>query len=152
MGESMTVAQWDPLRELLALKDRMNKIIENAMSRSQYGGSGDAGTWSPAVDIYETPEKFVVTAELPGFTPGEIDVRISANTLTLRGERKLEKGIQQENYHRIERSYGTFLRSFPLPAGVKASEARAEYKLGILQIEMPKARESGPEQVRVPVS
>jgi HSP20 family protein len=148
----MTVVQWDPLKELLALKDRMNKIIENAMSRSQYGGSGDAGTWSPAVDIYETPERFVLAVELPGLSPGDIDVRISGNTLTLRGERKLEKGIQQENYHRIERSYGTFSRSFPLPAGVKASEAKADYQLGILHIEMPKSREPGPEQVRIPVS
>jgi len=148
----MTVVQWDPLKELLALKDRMNKIIENAMSRSQYGGSGDAGTWSPAVDIYETPERFVVTAELPGLSPGEIEVRVSGNTLTIRGERNLEKGIQQENYHRIERAYGAFSRSFPLPAGVKASEARAEYRLGILHVEMPKSLESGPDQVRVPVS
>jgi HSP20 family protein len=148
----MTVVQWDPLKELLALKDRMNKIIENAMSRSQYGGAGDAGSWSPAVDIYETPERFVVTAELPGLSSGDIDVRISGNTLTLRGERKLEKGVQQENYHRIERSYGTFSRSFPLPAGIKASETKADYQLGILRIEMPKSRESGPEQVRIPVS
>lgn len=148
----MTVVQYDPLKELLALKDRMNKIIENAMSRSQYGGSADAGTWSPAVDIYETPDRFVLAAELPGLSPGEIDVRISGNTLTLRGERKLEKGIQQENYHRIERSYGAFSRSFPLPAGVKASETRADYKLGILHIEMPKSLESGPDQVHIPVS
>jgi HSP20 family protein len=94
----------------------------------------------------------VLSAELPGLSPGEIDVRISGNTLTLRGERKLEKGIQQENYHRIERSYGAFSRSFPLPAGVKASEARADYKLGILHIEMPKSLESGPDQVHIPVS
>jgi HSP20 family protein len=148
----MTVVQWDPLKELLALKDRMNKIIENAMSRSQYGGSGDAGTWSPAVDIYETPERFVVSVELPGLSAKDMDVRIAGNTLTLRGERTLEKGIQQENYHRIERSYGTFSRSFPLPAGVQASEAKAEYRLGILHIEMPKSSESGPDQVRIPVS
>ena len=148
----MTVVQWDPLKELLALKDRMNKIIENAMSRSQYGGAGDAGTWSPAVDIYETAERFVVAVEVPGLSPSEIEVRISGNTLTLRGERKLEKGIDQENYHRIERSYGTFVRNFPLPAGVKASEAKAEYKLGILHIEMPKTRDAGPDQVRIPVN
>ncbi len=148
----MTVVQWDPLKELLALKDRMNKIIENAMSRSQYGGSSDAGTWSPAVDIYETSDRLVVMAELPGLSPSEIDVRISGNTLTLRGERKLEKGVQQENYHRIERSYGTFSRSFPLPPGVKASEVKADYRLGILQIELPKSLESGPDQVRVPIS
>src|SRR5713101_5564268 len=109
----MTVVQWDPLKELLALKDRMNKIIENAMSRSEYGGAADAGTWSPAVDIYETAERLVVAAELPGLSPSDIDIRVAGNTLTLRGERKLEKGIQEENYHRIERSYGTFVRSFP---------------------------------------
>ncbi len=148
----MSVVQWDPLKELLALKDRMNKIIENAMSRSQYGGSSNAGTWSPAVDIYETVERFVVTAELPGLSPGEIEVRVSGNTLTIRGERNLEKGIQQENYHRIERAYGAFSRSFPLPVGVKASEAKAEYTLGILHVEVPKSLEAGPDQVRVPVS
>jgi len=148
----MTVVQWDPLKELLALKDRMNKIIENAMSRSEYGGAADAGTWAPAVDIYETAERLVVAAELPGLSPSDIDIRVAGNTLTLRGERKLEKGIQEENYHRIERSYGTFVRSFPLPAGVKASETRAEYRHGILHIEMPKTRDVGQDQVRIPVS
>src|SRR5262249_35462730 len=125
---------------------------ENAMSRSEYGGTGEVGTWSPAVDIYETPERFVVTVELPGLTASDIDVRVAGNTLTLRGERKLEKGIQEENYHRIERAYGAFARSFSLPAGVKASETRADYRLGILHIEIPKASDIGQEQVRIPVS
>ena len=148
----MTVVPWDPLRELLALKDRMNKIIENAMSRSQYGGSADAGNWSPAVDIFETPESVVIAAELPGLSPSEMEIRIADNTLTLKGERRLEKGIQQENYHRIERSYGSFSRSFPLPVGVKSSEARAEYRLGILHIRIPKAREAGASPVRIGIS
>ncbi|PYQ14485.1 MAG: molecular chaperone [Acidobacteria bacterium] len=148
----MTVVQWDPLRELLALKDRMNKIIENAMSRSQYGGSADAGTWSPAVDIFETSESVVVAAELPGLSPSEIEVRIAENMLTLKGERKLEKGIEQENYHRIERSYGSFSRSLPLPPGIKPSEARAEYRLGILHIQIPKAREAGASPVHIRIS
>ena len=148
----MTVVQWDPLRELLALKDRMNKIIENAMSRSQYGGSADAGTWSPAVDIFETAESVVVAAELPGLSPSEIEVRIAENMLTLKGERKLEKGIEQENYHRIERSYGSFARSLPLPPGIKPSEARAEYRLGILHIQIPKAREAGASPVHIRIS
>jgi len=148
----MTVVQWDPLRELLALKDRMNKIIENAMSRSQYGGSADAGTWSPAVDIFETAESVVVAAELPGLSPSEIEVRIAENMLTLKGERKLEKGIEQENYHRIERSYGSFSRSLPLPPGIKPSEARAEYRLGILHIQIPKAREAGASPVHIRIS
>jgi HSP20 family protein len=147
----MTVAQWDPLQELLALKDRMNKIIENAMSRSRYGGAADAGTWAPAVDIYETPEFVVVSAELPGLSASEIDIKLVDNTLSLKGERKLEKGIQQENYHRIERSYGVFQRSFPLPPGVKASEALAEYKLGILHIRIPKSREAGESAVRIKI-
>ena len=148
----MTVVQWDPLRELLALKDRMNKIIENAMSRSQYGGAADAGTWSPAVDIFETPESVVIAAELPGLSPADMEIRVADNTLTLKGERKLEKGIQQENYHRIERSYGTFFRTFPLPSGVKSSEAAAEYKQGILHIRIPKAREAGAKPMRIQIS
>jgi len=148
----MSVVQWDPLRELLALKDRMNKIIENAMSRSQYGGAADAGTWAPAVDIFETPESVVIAAELPGLSPAEMEIRVADNTLTLKGERKLEKGIQQENYHRIERSYGTFLRTFPLPSGVKTSETAAEYRQGILHIRIPKAREAGARPMRVQIS
>jgi len=151
-GGEMTVVPWDPLRELLALKDRMNKIIENAMSRSQYGGTADAGTWAPPVDIYESEDSVVVAVEVPGLSPSDIEVKISDNTLTLKGERKLEKGIQQENYHRIERSYGSFLRTFPLPAGVHASEAKAEYRLGILHIRIPKARDAGSRQVRVSIS
>lgn len=148
----MSVVGWDPVKELLSLKDRMNKIIENAMSRSQYGDGTDAGTWSPAVDMYETADRFVLDAEIPGLSPSEIDVQIRGNTLTLRGERKLEKGIQHENYHRIERAYGSFARTFPLPSVVRASETRAEYKMGILHVEIPKARDAGPDQVRISVS
>jgi len=148
----MTVVKWDPLKDLLTLKDRMNKVIENAMSRSEYGGAGEAGTWSPAVDIYETTERFVVAVELPGLSASDIDIRVAGNTLSLRGERKLERGIQEENYHRIERSYGAFARSFFLPAGVKASETRAEYRLGILHVEIPKSHDAGEEQVRIRVS
>lgn len=148
----MTVAQFDPVKELLALKDRMNKIIENAMSRTQYGGSADMVAWSPAVDIYETSDRFVVVAELPGLSPEEIEIKVSGNTLTLRGERSLEKEIQQENYHRIERAYGSFSRSFPLPAGVQASETKAKYSLGVLHVVMTKTRNAAPEQVKIQVT
>jgi HSP20 family protein len=108
--------------------------------------------WTPAVDIYEDEDAVTLRAELPGVEPKDVDVRFENGVLTLRGERKLEQEEKRENYHRVERSYGTFTRSFALPGTVDAEKIRAEAKNGILAIVLPKRSEAKPRAIQVKVS
>ncbi len=109
-------------------------------------------TWAPAVDIYETPNELVVKADLPDVNEKDIDVRVENNLLTIRGERKFEKSVSEENYLRVERTYGAFSRSFSLPNTVNAESIGAEYKNGVLTVTLPKREESKPRQVKVTVN
>jgi HSP20 family protein len=108
--------------------------------------------WAPAVDIYETENELVVKAELPDLQDKDIDVRITNNTLTIRGERKFEKDVKEENYLRIERAYGSFTRSFSLPNTVSPENIRADYRNGVLTLHMAKREESKPKQIKISVS
>jgi HSP20 family protein len=107
------------------------------------------GVWAPVVDIYETDEKMVIKAELPGLKKEDIDIEVRDNTLTLKGERKFEKEIKQENYHRVERAYGSFQRSFTLPSTIKQEAIEATFKDGILEVSLPKAAEVKPKKVEI---
>ena len=109
-------------------------------------------TWAPAVDIYETPNELVVKADLPDVNEKDIDMRVENNLLTIRGERKFEKSVSEENYLRVERTYGAFSRSFSLPNTVNAEKIGAEYKNGVLTVTLPKREESKPRQVKVTVN
>jgi len=109
-------------------------------------------TWAPAVDIYETPNELVVKADLPDVNEKDIDVRVENNLLTIRGERKFEKSVSEENFLRVERTYGAFSRSFSLPNTVNAEKIGAEYKNGVLTVTLPKREESKPRQVKVTVN
>lgn len=111
-----------------------------------------AGSWAPAVDIYEDDQGIVLKADLPEVDPKDVEVRIEDNTLYIKGERKMEKEIDENNYHRIERSYGSFARSFVLPHTVSAEKIGADYKNGVLKITMPKREESKPKQIKVNVT
>jgi len=108
--------------------------------------------WAPAVDIYETPNELVVKADLPEVNEKDIDIRVENNLLTIRGERKLEKSVSEENYLRVERTYGAFSRSFSLPNTVNPEAIKAEYKNGTLTVTLPKREESKPRQVKVTVN
>jgi HSP20 family protein len=108
--------------------------------------------WSPAVDIYETDDEVVVKAELPEVDQKDIDIQIENNTITLRGERKFNKETKKENFHRIERAYGAFSRSFTLPGTIDQERIRADYKDGILKISMPKREETKPKQIKVAIT
>ncbi|HXO44857.1 MAG TPA: Hsp20/alpha crystallin family protein [Candidatus Cybelea sp.] len=109
-------------------------------------------TWAPAVDIYETENELVVKADLPDVSEKDLDVRIENNTLTIRGERKFEKKVEEENYLRVERTYGSFSRSFSLPNTVNSEAIKADYKNGVLTVELPKRAESKPKQIKVNVT
>ena len=147
----MAVVKWDPLRDLLSIHDRMNRLFEQTLYHSRTEGGISASTWAPAVDIYETPETIVMKADLPGLTREEIEIEIHDNTLTIKGERRFAKDVQQENYLRVERAYGPFERSFTLPTGVRQEEIRASFRDGVLELLLPKAEEAKPKKIAIDV-
>jgi HSP20 family protein len=145
-----TITRRDQSRGL-TLQDEVNRLFEDNFTRER-SGHADLATWAPPVDIYETENELVVKAELPDFQDKDIDVRITNNTLTIRGERKFEKDVKEDNYLRIERAYGSFVRSFSLPNTVSSENIRADYRNGVLTLHMAKREESKPKQIKISVS
>ena len=137
----MTLIKWDPFRELSGFHGRMGWPLA--------GGDDALGSWSPAVDIFEKGDDLVIRAEVPGVEKNDIDVRIEDGTLVLRGERKREEEITDDNAYRLERSYGSFVRSFRLPKTVDASRIGATHSNGVLEITLPKAEESKPKRIEI---
>ncbi len=144
----MTVlTRWDPFRELNALQQRMNRLFEE-----QYGGREEsltAGAFVPPVDIYEDEQSIQLKLEVPGIDEKDLDIKVENNTLTVSGERKLEKEEKQENFHRVERRYGSFTRSFTLPNTVSTEDIKADYESGVLKIRLAKRAEAKPKQITV---
>ena len=146
----MTLTKWEPLRDLLTLQDRMNRLFDDSVRGLRPGDEGlSSGIWSPPVDIYETDNEVILKAELPEVNQKDIDIQIENSTLTLNGERKFERETKKENFHRIERSYGAFSRSFTLPNAIDQEKIHADYKDGVLKITMPKREETKPKQIKV---
>ncbi|MDP2799986.1 MAG: Hsp20/alpha crystallin family protein [Deltaproteobacteria bacterium] len=145
----MPIVKWEPFRDLLSLQERMNRLFEESLGRTEKREELIQGSWAPPVDIYETAEAIVIQAELPGLTHEDIRVEMKDNTLVLSGERRFQKDVKQENYHRIERSYGVFNRSFALPSTVEADKIKARFSNGILEIIVPKQEEAKPKQIKV---
>lgn len=147
------IVRWTPWQDLNRLQREMNTLFENrAAATTNAPNEAPMCDWLPAVDVYEDTERYVVTAELPGFDPKQVDVKVEDNRLTLRGERKLEREEKKENYHRVERAYGTFTRTFTLPTTVDVTKITAEYKHGLLHVSIPKKPEVTPKQVTVKVT
>ena len=145
----MAVVRWDPFRDLNLLQDRMNRLFDDAGRGWRADEPAATTTWSPAVDIFETEGEIIVKAELPGMERKEITLHLENNVLSLRGERRFEKETKDENYHRIERSYGAFSRSFSIPATVDEENIRAEYKDGVLNIVLPKKEQARAKQIKI---
>ncbi len=146
----MAVIRWnDPFRDLAALQDRMNRVFEESMGRRNRDEELFTGNWAPPVDIYETKDRMVLKAELPGFAEDQIHLRFEEGVLTMEGERKFEKKSGDENYHRVERSYGKFVRTFSLPTSVDPDKAAATFDSGILTVSLPKREETKPKQIRI---
>jgi HSP20 family protein len=143
------ITRRDPFLNLANWQDQVNRIFEGAFPA--HFESSALTTWAPSVDIYETENELVLKADLPDVNEKDLDVRIENNMLTIRGERKFEQKVKEENYLRIERTYGSFSRSFSLPNTVTSEGIKAEYKNGVLTVEMPKRAESKPKQVKISV-
>lgn len=144
------ITRWDRLHNLSTLEEQVNRLFDSKFS--QNGDTATLTAWVPSVDVYETENELVIKADLPEIAEKDIDVRIENNTLTVRGERKLEQKVREENYLRMERSYGAFSRSFSLPNTVDTQAIKAEYKDGVLSVTLPKRAESKPKQVKINVT
>lgn len=146
------VIRRDPLNELRGMQEDVNRVFQSAFPRIFGAEDGlQRGTWNPTVDIFENEERFVLEADLPGLQPGDFDLSIENYTLTLRGERKFEKRTEGDNYHRVERAYGAFTRTFTLPSTIDVEGVQAEFKDGVLRVTMPKREEVKPRQVQISI-
>ena len=148
----MSIVRFDPFREMAQMQDRINRIFGDAYTRRHDDDLTRRGDWMPPVDIYESADQQVVLkAELPGVSREDIDLRVENNTLTLRGERRRDSEVKDEQFHRVERSYGAFSRSFALPSRIDAEQVRADFKDGVLTITLPTKAEAKPRQIAVAV-
>jgi HSP20 family protein len=146
----MAIIRWDPFRDVVTLRERMNRMFEDIFSgRAEEGKEMTTSTWAPSVDIFETEKELVLTAEIPGIDEKDVEIKIEDNTLSLKGERKFEKETKEENYHRIERSYGSFYRAFTLPNSIDPEKIQATHENGVLKITMPKRDELQPRKVKI---
>jgi len=150
----MALIPYDPFKNLLSLQERMNRLFDETMQRGQEPEFMKTGTWTPAVDILETEGEITLVAELPGMEQEDVDIQVRDNTLTMKGERKMEKQskpAKEETYHRMERAYGAFSRSFTLPATVEQDKITASFKKGLLEIRMPKTPKAKAQQIKIEV-
>ena len=145
----MAITRWDPFREVVALQNRVNSLFRDL-------NEGDdpvaAASFVPAVDIYEDTQKVMLKLEVPGIDQKDLDVRIEDHTLTVKGERKFESEEKEQNFHRIERRYGSFYRAFTLPSTVDTENVAASYNAGVLKLELKKKPEAQPKQIKVNVN
>ena len=147
----MTMVRWDSLRDVAAQQEQMSRMFERFYGRPQE--DLNRGSWAPSVDIYSNGQhELVLKAELPDMKEEDIELTVENNTLTLRGDRKLDTEVKEEQFHRIERSYGPFARTFALPPTVDAGKVSAEYKAGILTVRLPLREEVKPKQIKVQIA
>lgn len=145
----MAIVRYDPFRDLRTLQEEVNRLFSTNMTRAFDDEGIGRGAWAPSVDIYENKDHIVLEAELPGMKQEDFDLSVENNVLTLRGERRFEKTDETDNYHRVERSYGAFTRSFTLPQTVSAEGATAEYNNGVLRVTLPKREETKARRIEV---
>jgi HSP20 family protein len=144
------IIRWEPFHGTSTLQEQMNHLFEEAFVRG-LGDQSALTAWAPAVDIYETEHELVVKADLPDVNEKDLDVRVENNVLTIRGEREFEKRVPEDNYLRVERSYGSFSRSFSLASTVNTDAIKADYRNGVLTLQIPKREEAKPKQIKLSV-
>jgi HSP20 family protein len=147
----MPIVRWDPFQELNLITSRMNRLFHDTYGQGSTEENLTTSTFVPPVDIYEDEHNITLKIEVPGIEQKDMDVRLENNTLTVRGERKFEKEEKEENFHRLERRYGSFYRAFTLPNTVDADSIKADYDNGLLKITLAKKAEAKPKQIKVNV-
>ena len=144
----MAMSRWDPFRDLMSIQNELNRLF----GRTYVGTEGTAatgGAWVPPMDIYETEDKFVVSVELAGVDPEGVEVSVEDSTLTVSGERRFSREVSEEQYHRVERRYGQFVRSLSLPPTANPEGIEASFDRGVLTIEVSKAEQAKPRKIMV---
>lgn len=144
-----TLNRFEPFRGATTLQEQINRVFGDVLERS--GEESNLTAWAPAVDIFETEHELVVKADLPDVNAQDLDIRVENNILTIRGERKFEKKVNESNYLRVERAYGSFARSFSLANTVNSEAIKADYQNGVLTLNIPKREEAKPKQIKVSV-
>jgi len=144
-----TMNPWEPSRGATTLQEQLNRVFGNVLERA--GDESNLTPWAPPVDIFETEHELVVKADLPDVNPQDLDIHVENNVLTIRGERKFENKVKEENYLRVERVYGSFSRTFTLANSVKSEAIKADYQNGVLTLSIPKREEAKPKQIKVNV-
>ena len=145
----MSIVRWEPLGELMSLREAMDRLFEESVIRPRAALAPFFGAGGLALDVYETEEALVVTADMPGVKPEDLDISITGDVLTIKGEAKSESEVKRESYHRQERRYGAYSRSVALPTPVNADKAEAKFKDGVLTLTIPKAEEAKPKVIKV---
>ncbi len=145
----MDIMEWKPFREITRLRSEMDRLWDDYFGSGRKALRPLEGTWLPSVDVSETTDKIMVKAEVPGMDAKDIDISISGDVLTIKGEKKTEREEKEENYHLVERSYGSFSRSLRLPVAVDADKIEATYKQGVLTITCPKKEEAKAKPIEI---
>jgi len=146
---NMSIVKYDPFRELRSLQDEMTRLFSGVMPANLNREEMTHGAWAPSVDIYEDKDRLILEAELPGMNREDFDISVENNVITLRGERRFEKKTDGDNYHRVERAYGSFTRSFTLPQTVTADGATADFENGVLRVSLPKREETKARKIEI---
>jgi HSP20 family protein len=136
----VAIRRWDPLKDLLELQERMNRLFEDSLAARLDGASLDRGSWIPLADVYQTADAVVVEVELPGVDEDEVELQLDGNRLTLRGQRRLDIPVRPDCFHRMERSFGSFTRTLDLPWAVETDRVKAQLRDGVLRLDLPRAR------------
>ena len=146
----MNLVRWSPWREMTSMHNRLNRLVNDPFFRTpRFDDEGGFSLWNPAVDLYEKDDNFVIKAELPGVDKDDIGIDLKNGVLTLSGERSDDSEVTDDNYYRRERTYGKFQRAFTLPADVESDKIKAEFKDGVLVIEIPKPEKSKPKRITI---
>jgi HSP20 family protein len=146
----MALMRWNPSHDLLSIRDDMNRLFNEFFGRTEgQEGTWLSGAWAPPVDIHETDDALILKAELPGFSKDDVNVELKDNSLTLKGQRRHETEVKEEQYHRRERAYGSFQRTFMLPTPVDSEKVTATYKDGVLELRLPKSEAAKPKRIAI---
>jgi HSP20 family protein len=147
----MSVSRWDPFQDLLAIQDEMNQLFGRAVGQGSGRSQSQAGErmWAPALDISERKDAYVVTVEVPGIKADDLDITLEDGLLTIKGERRFTQESSEQQFHRVERRYGSFRRSITLPSQVQAEQIEASFEDGVLEVTVPKAEEAKPKKITV---
>ncbi len=144
-----TLVRWDPFRDLVSIQDELNRLFGRTFTGGESMRPGASGAWMPPMDVYETEDAIVAKLELAGIEPNDVDVSVEDSTLTVTGKREFESETNEENYHRVERRYGSFARSITLPQTADVEKVGASFDRGLLTIEVPKVERAKPKKIEI---